>query len=59
MDQKLEELLVLAKEYQMTPKEAEEQRISFAYGNTAFENQAITKEMVKKLANEYKNINNS
>jgi hypothetical protein len=33
-----------------TPEHREEQRRSFAYGNTAFENDRITREMVDQQA---------
>lgn len=36
----------------MTPAQLREQRISFAYGNTAMENDRITKEMVTKIHDE-------
>ena len=44
----LKELLELAKKVKLTEKEKEEQRISFAWGNTHFENKKITKEMVAR-----------
>lgn len=54
----LEELIEKAKDYQMTPEEQEEERISFAYGNLAIENPKITKEIVRVLAaQELKNKN--
>ena len=34
----------------MTPEQAEEQRRSFAFGNTAIENPLITREMIDKAA---------
>jgi hypothetical protein len=34
----------------MTRAQKEEQRRSFAYGNTKIENERITREMVKELA---------
>jgi hypothetical protein len=36
----------------MTPEEKEEQRRSFAYGNTKIENPRITREMVDQAADE-------
>ncbi|MGO9132875.1 MAG: hypothetical protein ACLP8A_02340 [Methylovirgula sp.] len=46
----LAELLEAAKRYKRTPEDRELQRRSFAYGNTAFENDLITREMVNKQA---------
>lgn len=42
----LEYLMEQARKIQMSPEEATEQRRSFAYGNTAFENPEITRKMV-------------
>lgn len=39
-------LMDAAKRYQTSPEHREEQRRSFAYGNTAFENPLITREMI-------------
>ncbi|MFI5000086.1 MAG: hypothetical protein ACHQK9_09425 [Reyranellales bacterium] len=50
MDEKLEFLLEKAKKVQMTPAEQEEQRRSFAYGNTKIENDLITREMIDEAA---------
>jgi hypothetical protein len=56
MGEELKELIEIAKRVTPTPEHREEQRRSFAYGNTAFENARITREMVdqqaKKLADE-------
>ena len=56
MTQHLEMLLEAAKKARPSPEQREEQRRSFAYGNTAFENSLITREMVaeadKKVAGE-------
>ena len=46
----LEVLLEKAKKVEMTPEQNEEQRQSFAYGNAAFENPRVTREMVKEEA---------
>lgn len=46
----LEKLLELAKAATPTAEQREEQRRSFAYGNTAFENSLITREMVDRQA---------
>ena len=50
MKQSLSKLIELAKAVTMTPAQAEEQRRSFVYGNTAFENPEITKTIVAKAA---------
>lgn len=46
----LEKLIEVAKGVKITPEHREEQRRSFAYGNTAFENRMITREMVNEQA---------
>ena len=46
----LEVLLAAAKKATPSPEQQEEQRRSFAYGNTAFENKLITREMVDRQA---------
>lgn len=50
MTNALKKLLDAAKTAQITPEHREEQRRSFAYGNTAFENDRITREMVNREA---------
>lgn len=50
MTDKLEFLLEQAKKVQMTPAQQEEQRRSFAYGNTKIENDLITREMIDEAA---------
>lgn len=50
MDEKLEFLLQQAKKIEMTPAEQEQQRRSFAYGNTKIENDLITREMIDEAA---------
>ena len=52
MPTRLQELLDKARSRVMTPEEKEEQRRSFAYGNTKIENPRITREMVDKAADE-------
>ena len=47
---KLQELLDAAKKVVLTQQEKEEQRRSFAYGNTKIENPRITREMVDQEA---------
>ncbi len=46
----LDYLIERAKKITMTPEQVTEQRRSFAYGNTAFENPTITREMVDEEA---------
>ena len=46
----LERLLEAAKKAKPSPEQQEEQRRSFAYGNTAFENKLITREMINRQA---------
>ena len=54
MDEKLKALIEAAKSVQMTPQDIENQMMSFAYGNTHFENSRITKETVAVAANKLK-----
>ncbi|HUZ32262.1 MAG TPA: hypothetical protein VMV19_09215 [Xanthobacteraceae bacterium] len=46
----LKELIEATKAIRSTDKDREEQRRSFAFGNTAFENSRITREMVDEQA---------
>lgn len=46
----MKRLLDEARAARMTPADREAQRRSFAYGNTAFENPLITREMVDREA---------
>ncbi|TXL77091.1 hypothetical protein FHP25_09985 [Vineibacter terrae] len=50
----LDYLLEMARRVKMTPAEQEEQRRSFAYGNTAIENKLITRAMVDEQAEKLK-----
>lgn len=50
MPKDLEAIVKLARSVQMTPGEQEEQRRSFAYGNTAIENPRITRELIDRQA---------
>jgi len=50
MAKDLQELLERAKKIKMTPEQQEEQRRSFAYGNTKIENDLITREMIDEAA---------
>jgi hypothetical protein len=52
MPTRLERLLDQARKHVLTPQEKEEQRRSFAYGNTKIENPRITREMIDKAADE-------
>ena len=52
MTQSLSRLIEMAKAVAATDAQKEEQRRSFVYGNTAFENQTITREMVDRKAEE-------
>ena len=52
MTSALEALLEKAKKVQPSLEHREEQRRSFAYGNTHFENSRITREMVDEQAEE-------
>ncbi|KAB0266723.1 hypothetical protein FEZ63_12560 [Microvirga brassicacearum] len=50
MTRELQALLEKAKKIQPSPEHREEQRRSFVYGNTAFENDRITRKMVTEQA---------
>lgn len=50
MTNRLRKLLEESKKADLTPQEKEEQRRSFAYGNTKIENSRITREMVDREA---------
>ena len=52
MTTNLQDLLEAAKKISLTTEEKEQQRRSFAYGNTAIENPRITREMIDRAANE-------
>ncbi len=52
MPTRLQQLLDEARKHVLTPQEKEEQRRSFAYGNTKIENPRITREMVDKAADD-------
>jgi len=51
-EDELARLMDLAKKATVTPEQREAQRQSFAYGNTHFENDAITRETVARAAEE-------
>ncbi len=50
MTESLKVLIEAAKKVKTTPEQREAQRRSFAYGNTAFENSLITREMIDEQA---------
>lgn len=50
MTNELKSLMEAAKRVTPTQEQREEHRRSFAYGNTAFENDKITREMVNRQA---------
>jgi hypothetical protein len=52
MTEALKTLLEAARQAKPTPAQREAQRRSFAYGNTAFENGLITREMVDRQADQ-------
>lgn len=54
MTDNLKELLEKAKSVEVSPEQKEEQRRSFAYGNTNIENPRITRETVDQAAEELK-----
>lgn len=45
-------LIEQARQIEMTPRDREEQRRSFAFGNANIENAAVTREVVDKVADE-------
>jgi hypothetical protein len=52
MNDDLTALLEAARDAKTTPEHREEQRRTFAFGNTHFENSRITREMVDRQADE-------
>ena len=50
MSKELEALLAASRERVFTPSQQEQQRRSFAFGNTHFENERITRETVDRAA---------
>ena len=53
-EQELAELVRRSKEWPVSDSDNEEQRRSFAYGNTHFENERITRDTVNKAAESMK-----
>lgn len=54
MSEELNKLLEMARRVDMTPEQAEEQRRSFAYGNTKIENDSITRDTINRAADTLK-----
>ena len=54
MTKGLEDLLAAAKNAPFTPQDEEEQRKSFAYGNTNIENSRVTRDTIEKEAKSLK-----
>ncbi len=54
MTRDLELLIGKAKNVQMSPEQQEEQRRSFAYGNTQIENPLITRATIDEMAEKMK-----
>jgi hypothetical protein len=52
MNDELAALLEAARGVEITPEHREEQRRTFAYGNTHFENSLITREMIDEQADQ-------
>ena len=50
MPDKLSQLIEKARAVKMSSRDREEQRRSFAYGNTKIENDLITREMIDEAA---------
>jgi hypothetical protein len=50
MGEELKQLIEVARQVTPSPEHREQQRRSFAYGNTAYENDRITREMVDEQA---------
>ena len=50
MSKELDELIERAKRLEVTPANREAQRRSFAYGNTHFENERITRDTIQEAA---------
>jgi len=57
MTDALHSLIEAAKKVEQTPQQQEQQRRSFAYGNTAFENSDITRSMIDEQAERLSTLN--
>jgi hypothetical protein len=55
MSEDLQRLLAMAKKVEFTERDREEQRRSFAYGNTKIENPKITRALINQEADSLKN----
>lgn len=55
----LEALIELARSTHMTEAERETQRISFAYGNSHFENEQITRDTVRRASEKLRSPDDS
>ena len=55
MSDELDRLIEMARRVEMSESDKEQQKISFAYGNTRIENDSITWDTVKKAAKDLKN----
>jgi hypothetical protein len=55
MADELNRLIEMARRVEMSESDKEQQKISFAYGNTRIENHSITLDTVKKAAEDLKN----
>ncbi len=53
--QELDRLIEMARRVEMSDSDKEQQKISFAYGNTRIENHSITWDTVKRAAEDLKN----
>lgn len=54
MNERLRLLIEGARGIRPTPEEREEQRRSFAFGNTALANPHITRELINRVADKHK-----
>ena len=54
MSERLEKMLRVARDAHMTPEQQEQQRRSFAFGNTNIENSRITRETIDQVADAMK-----
>jgi hypothetical protein len=50
MKQSISKLIELAKSVKQTEEQQDQQRRSFVYGNTSFENPTITRKMIDEVA---------
>jgi hypothetical protein len=57
MSEELKKLLERASRVEMAPGEKETQRRSFAWGNTHFENERITKDTIDEAAESLEKVN--